>query len=187
MWILGFLGCQQAGSCSREGLVWEACAKQQGQCLWRQCAQHHLEDPSVYRKRDGLERGFMLTADIGAGANSRGSRLGLSKQGSGAFAVTPLQRLLSPSFITPDNTFRPPTDHAQVYFSSSLGPWAAEHTLVLYSVHNLDHTCTGAVDRACQKPQKQSTLRDCGVWPTAAIADDHLTSCWLFRRAHARG
>ena len=62
----------------------------------------------------------MLMADIGAGANSRGSRLGLSGQGSGAFAVTPLQRLLSPSFITPDNTFRLPTENAQVHLSRSL-------------------------------------------------------------------
>lgn len=68
---------------------------------------------SEYLEHDMLMRGPRLAA-VGAGANSRGSRLGLSSQGSGAFAVTPLQRLLSPSFITPDNTFRPPTEQAQV-------------------------------------------------------------------------
>ena len=75
-----------------------------------------FRDPSMYLKHDRLMRGPIQIADIGAGANSRGSRLGLSSQGSGAFAVTPLQRLLSPSFLTPDNTFRLPTEHAQVHF-----------------------------------------------------------------------
>ena len=78
-----------------------------------------------------VDSGWQLSA---AGANSRGSRLGLSSQGSGAFAVTPLQRLLSPSFITPDNTFRPPTEQAQVQLLSLVGALVAKHNLKVQSV-----------------------------------------------------
>ena len=53
----------------------------------------------------------------GAGAKTRGSRLGLNSQSSGSFAG-PLQRLLSPSFISPVSSFRAASVESQVYQSS---------------------------------------------------------------------
>ena len=54
----------------------------------------------------------------GSGAKTRGSRLGLSSQGSGSF-VGPLQRLLSPSFISPVSSFRAASEESQVYQTSN--------------------------------------------------------------------
>ena len=73
-----------------------------------------------------LEYGPRLVADVGAGAHSRGSRLGLGSQGSGTFAVTPLQRLLSPSFLTPDTTFRLPGETAQVRVCPLAGDYSLQ-------------------------------------------------------------
>lgn len=40
----------------------------------------------------------------------------LTSQGSGPFVITPLQRLLSPAFITPVSTFRAASEHHQVSY-----------------------------------------------------------------------
>ena len=40
----------------------------------------------------------------------------LTSQGSGPFVITPLQRLLSPAFLTPVSTFRAVSEHHQVSY-----------------------------------------------------------------------
>ena len=53
----------------------------------------------------------------------------LTSQGSGPFVGTPLQRLLSPAFITPVSTFRAASDRPQV------SPWVTAVEVHLFAAY----------------------------------------------------